>query len=1271
MEYFTELWGECAKASFTAGILGNLAASGIQWVGMKSIGLKDVLLKGENAALKNHDLVRALVRAQLESATEVIDITLLEDYSAGTSATKNWITHLCYLFPGKAIRDQSNDEIKCLWDLRAKLEDRLKELDKLTLAELDRDLVVKIANAQAIAAPDISEGAEGAYAEWSDLAADAMCSALRNWAAPSNIPETLRTRILNGEWIDLFRVAFREELKRNEDAETAYFINVHDTLANHAQQHARELGNVKAALEQGYHRQDGKLSELRNLLFSLRSHVKNLESASDAERTQITAALIAQQTHWRKLVDEQQQHWQQAHAAHIAILKGQSKAAKRLVAIEGRIEKVQSALADVLPPKVTAQQLHSESCALAAAGNFEQAAIKAEEACAAAAKEPEGKLRWKTSLHAARSWFNHVCTSRILDAARETLETRMAQNIADAEQAGAPTGALALANAIMACRRRDHDETVKLSAAVIADLSCDEDDRAEALVMKLQALLLSKRLDEALACNEEVAKSRETKDGERRLLIEATWLRILCESQVATEDDVSHFVAAIERNIDVSPKVRLHDLNLVVRHFSIAAQDPPKPVEAALVVERLNKLKRLSAELSSQVTQILEAFAAQRSLKRVGDLSVDELNELKKELAGLLEAARPDIGDRHAQTLRLLETGYAVVKPTGDAVTLMNLASEIAEMSALRGDIVKTELFLGYCDSWVEASKDGPPKAGRTPWYSLRAKALMAKGRTLYRLGRQLLRDGLPAERSLFGAQDALEEAHTFGAEHRAQLHGDAELFLADVSFWLGQTAVQLGQNENATQHFRQTRSPAAMAHTGFSKQVGMMAWLKEAEAECFAGETQRAVEVVSELIAASSIPDDIAKQAQGFKRHLDNNVVPVVEWFSGSNAARIREMAKRQGLRAAIAAQTKYLVDWHQQFFKEDGAPNLASAYDFWGRGGFSRISAAIQAMPDSAIAVDAFTLEDVRQLARLLCPLFDTVIVKWKGAINPDSGISIIRDPAPEGDEFGDFFGGMGLIRCADDVLMGVGGNLLPNEVGVFLATEALPLIQSGRLILLPAPFVGCTQTAIGWTDDLLTRHFLKGVINGARRDSAPDGDAQHSINIRAAIPFIDGVSLPDLAHVLDDVSDFLLPLRSMVFETLGSNIARERLASVYSVEREFRNACRKLHEVLSATRPKHGISNWAVKTFESSASANAPGTTQIGSDPNSDALRSVISADKDLAPWIPFFHLQGLKGYLNWSHRLDNPSKPDARTPYGSITQTWIYPGTGGPGMVMVWK
>ena len=213
-----------------------------------------------------------------------------------------------------------------------------------------------------------------------------------------------------------------------------------------------------------------------------------------------------------------------------------------------------SATVAALPPTVTAQLLYSESCDLTEKGNFEQAAIKAEKASEKAANEAERELKWMASLHAARSWFNYLSSSQAQISSKDSLETRIAKNIEAAAQAGAPAGAISLAEAKLAIRQRNYDEATKLSSAVLSDPSCEELDRAEALVMKLQALLFSERLDDALACNDEVAKYRETTDSERQLLIEATWLRILCESQLATDDDVLRFVASIERVIDVPPQ---------------------------------------------------------------------------------------------------------------------------------------------------------------------------------------------------------------------------------------------------------------------------------------------------------------------------------------------------------------------------------------------------------------------------------------------------------------------------------------------------------------------------------------------------------------------------------------------------------------------------------------------------------------------------------------------------------------------------------------------
>jgi hypothetical protein len=43
--------------------------------------------------------------------------------------------------PGKALRDRSDPEIACLWNLRAQLDEHLKTLTTLTAPELKRELV--------------------------------------------------------------------------------------------------------------------------------------------------------------------------------------------------------------------------------------------------------------------------------------------------------------------------------------------------------------------------------------------------------------------------------------------------------------------------------------------------------------------------------------------------------------------------------------------------------------------------------------------------------------------------------------------------------------------------------------------------------------------------------------------------------------------------------------------------------------------------------------------------------------------------------------------------------------------------------------------------------------------------------------------------------------------------------------------------------------------------------------------------------------------------
>ena len=145
----------------------------------------------------------------------------------------------------------------------------------------------------------------------------------------------------------------------------------------------------------------------------------------------------------------------------------------------------------------------------------------------------------------------------------------------------------------------------------------------------------------------------------------------------------------------------------------------------------------------------------------------------------------------------------------------------------------------------------------------------------------------------------------------------------------------------------------------------------------------------------------------------------------------------------------------------------------------------------------------------------------------------------------------------------------NLLPRDVARFLASEALPLVRSGRLVVVPAPLVGCTQTAVGWTDSLLVDVFLGGVVEAVRQHPAPDRAQdclRRIVDLSAvSVPYIDGVSLPDLAKVLDETAEWTPPLRSLLLRALGKDLRHENWASIGAISSDFQVACRDLRDGL----------------------------------------------------------------------------------------------------------
>lgn len=689
-----------------------------------------------------------------------------------------------------------------------------------------------------------------------------------------------------------------------------------------------------------------------------------------------------------------------------------------------------------------------------------------------------------------------------------------------------------------------------------------------------------------------------------------------------------------------------NDVEAVRAHVS---EPEPCLMVEALWLDVLRGAKRATeADVRTFVARAREQMAAHKS---------DDFRRLTTVLGGITNRFSQD--GASAEVFVLGELGLDLAERRQSHATAASIAQQLAEVAAYRGEMEKVHLYLGKADTWAEkvrAASDGN-------WPTVQAMGLFARGRAFFWLAE---RDRSTARGLLEDAYAALDKAERVAMDRQAVVRGDLEIFLADLRWWRGRTAEALGRIDEAARLFREVHSDAAMVHPRFAAEVGSEARVAEAGMLCLMGRVDESLQRVEAVLGDTRTGPAARAHATELREMLVERVKPLLEWLTSPDAQRIAEDATRRSVRESVAEQQRLLIGWWTAWGEpEPSESNPQSVFlDMWGRGGFMRVAAAIRAKPHVAVAVDARSVEEIRRWARVLCPLFETVIVKWKGEL----GAGMVLAPAfldlGEGD-----FGLHGYSLCLGSTLerrgkewtVGMGwANLLPKEVGVFLAGEACGLIGAGRLLVLPAPLVGCTQSAVGWTDHMLLEAFLGGVVNVVGAGPLPS--AQRVLDLsRASVPYIDGVSMGDLGLVLNDTEEWLRPLRALLFRSLqGDDLRRERWQAIAALENDIQDACRELRERLGDVARTR---NWTIMESDASVAAASCGGDQGGREPITDLLRACTTARRDLAPWIPYWRLQGMGGRLDWTCPLDNLSTPPHEPRGAREIHTWLYPGTGG--------
>jgi hypothetical protein len=437
---------------------------------------------------------------------------------------------------------------------------------------------------------------------------------------------------------------------------------------------------------------------------------------------------------------------------------------------------------------------------------------------------------------------------------------------------------------------------------------------------------------------------------------------------------------------------------------------------------------------------------------------------------------------------------------------------------------------------------------------------------------------------------------------------------------------------------------------------------------------------IVDDLLARSDLSQERHERVRGFDAYLSKRLVPTLEWLGSDQAKQVSQQTRKEDLHRAIAAVHRPLVNWWKAW-RSDHEPWPASElFDFWGRGAFMRIVAAVRARPTHAIAVDATSIDEIRHWVRVFCPLFDTVIIKWKGEIG--SGIVIVPRHISQGGE-GDF-GGHGYVPTADfvreewNVAMGW-ANLVPQELSKFLASEALGLVERGRLVVIPARLVGASQLATGWTDDLLTAGLFRGVVNAARTSRSPTEEKPMSGRVvdvtSGAIPYMRGVALPALADMLEELAEPVAALRKL-WNSEIAYVANDEWQKINTLEDDFSDACRTLRERMA--RLTRSDDRTAIGELSAGTSALSGQSTQGGAAPVTEFLHD-LATDRALTPWIPFWRLSEQGGQLDWNAATDQLGQPIPQQvferlqvmgfrDFGPAVHSWLCPGDAGCGVAM---
>lgn len=405
-------------------------------------------------------------------------------------------------------------------------------------------------------------------------------------------------------------------------------------------------------------------------------------------------------------------------------------------------------------------------------------------------------------------------------------------------------------------------------------------------------------------------------------------------------------------------------------------------------------------------------------------------------------------------------------------------------------------------------------------------------------------------------------------------------------------------------------------------------------------GHTDKAIQQLDVFTAAAAANDEL-KVSVDWAEKKREELTGKLRWFQTTrrllNEKKPLVWAGTQGAKSLQEAHQwvlGLLMDWWDGTM--GGTPCPTGVYDMWGEANYGRMllnhRAFAQKQGSFHLCVEVSSVREARLACRMLSPICDCLTLLWKGPFKPvilpvpaplvfENPIRHWKPRPPEYWNEG--------ARVYHMMLPPLGRFDLPYPIVNFYMKEARDLAASGRLVLVPAPMVGCFGSGHKDTERMFCDVAAADVVirtPSGRTDRHP---------LEMVVPWFPSIPLRDLARLCDDHGECLEELRQKCLDwslavqndkqLLFAKIKSEIRLLSRDIERAFKRVSR-------VARSGSQLDMRCIDAIGGQASREKVRTSVVRCEAN-NRMAAFIEGDVGAHPWFPYwsFEQRGLRWTL----------------------------------------